>query len=329
MGFYEELIGVIASSYQASSTWTMVLSTSGTGTATSRLVMYAASATTATLDGSYAHFYTDSAGTLNESQTWSLSTGWNTIYIKVTSGSSNLVFADRSKIYRFGYSDITAHYGWVTQTNSPTISSLSIADLAGFNAVYHVSGVLSGSLSSLNSGSLTVVHLTAGTGSTVTGTWTMSSSVTFATMAISSGTFDISGASAATSLIFSSGTITGSVSAFAALTLLAGFSGTNFNCSGDLSSMTALVNLYAPTGSSTLTYPTSSGTRSWPAGMDRIYLRSQTLPTASIDALLIDLAAQSSWTGNKVVNLKGTRSSASDAAVATLTGYGVAVTVST
>jgi hypothetical protein len=47
-----------------------------------------------------------------------------------------------------------------------------------------------------------------------------------------------------------------------------------------------------------------------------------------IDALLIDLAEQSTWASEKTINLKGERTSASDAAYATLSGYGVAVNVS-
>jgi hypothetical protein len=46
-----------------------------------------------------------------------------------------------------------------------------------------------------------------------------------------------------------------------------------------------------------------------------------------IDAILIDLSAQATWSNERSVSLKGTRTSASDAAVSTLTGYGVVVTV--
>lgn len=329
MGFYEELIGVIASSYQASSTWTMVLSTSGTGTATSRLVMYAASATTATLDGT-GRFYADSAGTLNESTTWNLAAGWNTIYAKVPSGSSNLLIADRTRIARWGQSGATAYQGWTPQTNSPSLA-VSLNDMSGLASIrWGGSVLLSGFWSSLDN---TCSYLTANlaSGSTCSGTWTLSPSVTYVALAAASSSVSLSvGSASSLTYLNAAGppiSVTGSVSALTACATISCATGVSFNCSGDLSALSALTVLYAPTGSSTLTYPTSSGARSWPAGMNQIYLRSQTLPTASIDALLIDLAAQSSWTGYKTINLRGTRSSASDTAVSTLMGYGVGVSI--
>jgi len=338
MGFYEELIGVIASSYQASSTWTMVLSTSGTGTATSRLVMYAASATTATLDGT-GRFYSDSAGTSNESTTWNLAAGWNTIYAKVPSGSSNLLFADRARITKWGQSGATAYQGWTPQTNSPSLA-VSLNDMNGLASIrWGGSVLLSGFWSSLaDTCAYFVVSVAAG--STCSGTWTLSPSVTYVSLASTTSSVGLS-VGAASSLTYlntagSSFVITGSVSALTACTTIQCATGVSFNCSGDLSALSALTVLYAPTGSSTLTYPTASGTHSWPAGMNQIYLRSQTLPTASIVALLADLAAQSVWTGNKVVNLKAINSSeaasaqtSAAAAISSLQGNGVAVTVST
>ena len=53
------------------------------------------------------------------------------------------------------------------------------------------------------------------------------------------------------------------------------------------------------------------------------------MTSAMIDALLIDLAAQPSWITEKVVNIKGAHSGSTEvlAAIATLQGYGITVTV--
>ena len=83
-------------------------------------------------------------------------------------------------------------------------------------------------------------------------------------------------------------------------------------------------------GRNTCTYNTASGSRTWASGMRQVYCRSTTttsLTSAMIDAILIDLSAQATWSNERSVSLKGTRTSASDAAVSTLTGYGVVVTV--
>lgn len=308
----------------------MTLAATGTGVATSRLVMYAASATSATLDGA-GYFYSDAAGTLNQSQTWSLAPGWNTIYVRVSSGSANLLFPDRARISKWGQSGATAYQGWTPQTNSPSLA-VSLNDMSGLSSIrWSGSVLLSGFWSSL-ADTCAYLIVSVAAGSTCSGTWTLSPSVTYVSLASTTSSVGLS-VSAASSLTYlntagSSFVITGSVSALTACTTIQCATGVSFNCSGDLSALSALTVLYAPSGSSTLTYPTASGTHSWPAGMNQIYLRSQTLPTASIDALLIDLAAQSSWTGNKVINLKGARSSASDAAVATLQTLGVSVSVS-
>jgi len=85
------------------------------------------------------------------------------------------------------------------------------------------------------------------------------------------------------------------------------------------------------TGSNTCVYNTTDGLHTWPSNMRMVYCRSSlatSLTSAMIDALLIDLAA-TTWTGDKTISLKGTRTSASDAAIATLEALGVMVSIST
>ena len=104
----------------------------------------------------------------------------------------------------------------------------------------------------------------------------------------------------------------------------------NNTISGSLADLPSGLTYLAIGGSSTCTYNTASGSRTWASGMRRISCRSNlatSLTSAMIDALLGDLSAQPTWATEKSIELKGARTSASDAAVATLTGYGVAVTV--
>jgi hypothetical protein len=69
----------------------------------------------------------------------------------------------------------------------------------------------------------------------------------------------------------------------------------------------------------------------WANNMNGVYLRSNTaanLSAAMNDQLLIDLNnAGGTWTGTKTINLKGTRTAASDTAVAALGVKTVTVTV--
>jgi hypothetical protein len=64
--------------------------------------------------------------------------------------------------------------------------------------------------------------------------------------------------------------------------------------------------------------------------MRKVYLRPSTgvFTSAMTDALLISLSGQSSWTNEKLIDLRGNcgaRTSASDSAVSKLQGYGVTV----
>ncbi len=70
--------------------------------------------------------------------------------------------------------------------------------------------------------------------------------------------------------------------------------------------------------------------RTWGNTMDTIYLPNVSISTSSaLDNLLIDLNRDvTTWTGTKLLRFKGTRSSASDAAVASLVAKGVTVTIS-
>jgi hypothetical protein len=110
---------------------------------------------------------------------------------------------------------------------------------------------------------------------------------------------------------------------------------TYFSCygsntiTGNLSSLPSVMTYFSCTGSNTITDYTSG--RTWANNQNYFYIRQAAgygLATDEVDALLIDLALVSAWTGNKIIDVRGVnaaRSSASDAAVATLVSKGVTV----
>ena len=101
--------------------------------------------------------------------------------------------------------------------------------------------------------------------------------------------------------------------------------------SGLISALPAGLTYYYNTGSNTVADYTAG--RTW-ANNQQYFLSLPTvgngLSSTEVDNLLIDLANVVTWTGNKVINIAGNnaaRTSASDAAKATLLGKGVTVTV--
>jgi hypothetical protein len=101
----------------------------------------------------------------------------------------------------------------------------------------------------------------------------------------------------------------------------------NNTASGNLANLPAGLTYIYLVGNNTVTF---SGTRTWAQNMTLIYLRpaAGVFTSAMTDNLLISLSGQSSWTGDKKIDLRGNcgaRTSASDSAVAKLQSYGVTV----
>ena len=126
-----------------------------------------------------------------------------------------------------------------------------------------------------------------------------------------------------------SNTITGNLSSLPALLTSFSCRGSN-TITGNLSSLPAGVTYFACIGSNTI--GDYSG-KIWAYNQRRVYLAPATgggLSSAEIDQLLINLAtAGGTWSVEKQVYLRGTnaaRTTASDAAVATLVSKGVTVT---
>ena len=88
-----------------------------------KMIVHATGATTATLTP-LGRFYSDSSGS-NESATWTLSAGWNTIYMKPLAPSATLTFADGSKLDKLGSYDNTYSF-WGNASGTGTGPILSI-----------------------------------------------------------------------------------------------------------------------------------------------------------------------------------------------------------
>jgi hypothetical protein len=125
-----------------------------------------------------------------------------------------------------------------------------------------------------------------------------------------------------------SNTLSGSVAGLTGLTYL-GCTGSN-TLSGSVTGLTGLTYLGC-TGSNTITYNTSSGSHTWPSGTRYVQISpgsTGVFTSAMTDAILIDLSSVTTWGTEKAVVLRGNcgaRTSASNTAVTTLTGKGVAV----
>jgi hypothetical protein len=114
-------ISITAQSVTNNVLYTMLLTSTGTGAGVSTLKMQVSSDITITL-GANAKFYTDAAGTLNESATWTITAGaLRTIYLKCTTGTALMTFSDVSKVIKWGS---TATDGWTSSTNASKITTV-------------------------------------------------------------------------------------------------------------------------------------------------------------------------------------------------------------
>jgi hypothetical protein len=91
----------------------------GSGVATLRIQVSADTQVTISDNG---NFYTDAAGTEGESKVWNVTSGaMRTIYLKVTSGTAKLTFAERRLVTHWGSRSTN---GWLRSTNAPSIAAL-------------------------------------------------------------------------------------------------------------------------------------------------------------------------------------------------------------
>jgi len=312
------------------------LSYTGTGTGVLTLRLLSDIAQTATIDGA-GKFYSDSAGTLNESTSCAMAANaLTTFYIKVPSGTCNVTIPNGYAIRAFGNSANPL----VTETNNgPKINGLSTSKIrSDVLGVYLYAqrnlSILSGKtypwLNStsvfFNGESLTISGITypwvnatlvyflggAMPISGVTYPWVNATQVYFAgdSLTISGVTYPWVNAT----LVYFYGnslTISGVTYPWVNATRVI-FLGNSMTITANIStsalySGTGDFDLYLSGTGVSVTYPTS---RSWPVNITRIYIRPSTgsMPSADVDRLFNDLDATPGLTAvgwSKLLDLRG------------------------
>jgi len=100
-------------------TYSLLLTSTGNGTGVTTVRMQTSANMTVTL-GANAKFYSDAAGTLDESATWLITSGaLRTIYLKCTTGTALMTFSDASKLIRWGDQN---NSGWAGDINCASVS---------------------------------------------------------------------------------------------------------------------------------------------------------------------------------------------------------------
>ena len=238
--------------------------------------------------GDNGKFYTDDAGTLNESSTWNVLAGANrTMYVKCTTGTATFTFSDGRKVTNWV---IGASNGWVSLTTAPSIGG-DISGLTSLTDVYVLgSNTLSGDISGLTS--LTYIR--------ITGSNTLSG--------------DISGLTSMTDVyVTGSNTLSGDISGLTSLTLL-NVTGSN-TLSGDVN---LIVNGITYLSLSPCNIDTYTAGATWSNATVTINPSvGYGYDSTEIDNILIDMAASNIFSG-RIITLQGSslaRTSASDAAV--------------
>ena len=106
--------------------WTahlFLLTSTGTGDVTAELRFKFAEETIITVDGT-GMFYTDAAGTENPSTTWTIPANISSLmYVKVQSGTSNMLIFDSDKMVRWGWTGNVGFKGAGAFTNAPSCTA--------------------------------------------------------------------------------------------------------------------------------------------------------------------------------------------------------------
>jgi len=251
----------------------LTVTSTGTGAGVSTLSVTVSATTTFTLDGANANFYTNAGGTLGASKTWAPTAGGTrTIYVKCTSGSSNM---------RISANTVTQWNGWSSVTDAASLSgdiskltSLTYLNVQGSNTIsgsiaaltsltYVIvdgNNTISGSIAALTS----LTNLAAYGNNTLTGSVAVLTSLTYLdvfgnntisgsiaaltslTVLVVGSTNTVSGSIAALTsltyvLVYGSNTVSGSIAALTSLTVL-NVRGSN-TVSGSIAALTSLTNL--------------------------------------------------------------------------------------
>lgn len=306
--------------------YSFTLTSSGDGSGVSTLALMVSADQTLTLDGA-ARFYSDAAGTLDESTTWLVTTGdVRTRYIRCSAGTANLTFPRKTKVTNWN------NWAGDGTGNAPSIGG-DISKLSSLDYLYvGVPNTMSGSIANLTL--LTYVYV--GGSNTVSGSVANLISLTYLYV---EGNNDLSGdvtnlISLTVLQVKGNNTLSGSIAALTSLTTL-WVTGSN-TLTGSVTNLTSLGFLYV-TGTGTL-----SGDVSYiVSGLEFLYLPTCHMDTytagatwgnayvvidpdvgygyssTEIDNMLIDMDNSGVFSG-QTIELKGSsapRTSASDAAV--------------
>ena len=329
----------------------------GTGAGVATINLQSSANMSITLDGA-GLFYDNAAGTTNPGTSRTVTPGaMRTFYLKVTTGTSYLRIFSKDTWLRLGSYD---YYGWTSATNAPRLDltlamlpqSLISFDCAGNNYV-------TGNIASLPR-NLDYFYLWAG--QTLTGNVAdLPRTLTYFVVDKNIFSGDVKDLPRGltffycTGVNFAGATIGGNVKDLPPYLTDFLLTGSNV-LTGDLKDIPRGIIRFHVIGYNTIygnladvppninyltIYSTTSRIsdytpgRTWPSLMKQVWVDPSTafaLRTTDIDNLLIDLAEVDTWDTPKVVHLSGrsaARSSASDAAVATLISKGVTLSVNT
>jgi hypothetical protein len=306
----------------------ILLTSTGTGAGVSTLrLWFDTTPVTCTLSGA-GRFYSDSGGTADESTSYEFPAGsLQARYLKVPSSTSNLLIFHKGNMLGWGsyYTD-----GWASSNNAAR-AAVSTEDFARDMVYFRCTGsnTISGALSGLPSG-LTSFYCTGS--NTISGALSdLPSDLTYFRC---EGSNTISGALSdlPSDLTYfrceGSNTISGALSGLPSDLNYFICTGSN-TISGALSDLPSDLTYFNCTGSNTISDYTAPHT--WSNSINYIKLIQAVgngLDETEVDNLLIDLASATWAGGNRRVELptpNAPRSSASDAAVATLLGKSVTV----
>jgi len=249
----------------------------GTGANGGALRLTLSSATRLTLDGANANFYADAACTSSLGKVITGSAGAQTFYIKVTSGTSNLLFEDCTKVTKAGLvsstssgTDFWTFYTGGSIANTPmlNLNNWCFENVTEIALFYSNTATFTTSISALPSGLIKFLHSAGGT---MTGTVAQIPALcsTFsvsATNTISGSIADLSAAMQNIS-IGGSNTINGALSTLKRGLLYFRLTGNN-TVSGDIANIPNRVTYFELTGSNTVT----GDLIDLPAGLLTLYL---------------------------------------------------------
>ena len=239
----------------------------------------------------------------------------------------------KTKVYTTGYKGLIKFVGMLTRFNSGSNVNwyFNIKDLPSVMTYFRCTGsnTVTGNIADLPA---VMTSFTCTGSNTVTGNIADLPAVmtSFTCTGSNTVTGNIADLPAVMTYFFciGSNTVTGNIADLPAVMTSFYCDGSN-TITGNIADLPSVMTYFRCTGSNTINNYTSG--RTWANNQLSFFIRQATgygLDSTEVDNLLIDLANVSAWTGTKTIDIRGVnaaRTSASNAAVATLQGKGVTV----